>query len=311
MLPTFEPDDMLRRSLKSVLSQAFPPDQMQIAVIDDGSRRGNVAKLVRSIDPTGCVQVHVDGPHLGLGGNWNRAIDLAQGHLVHLLHQDDVVLPGFYARMDRWFRLAPHVGMAFCRSRIVDDCGHFLKTNSRLRWRPGVLANWLPRIALRQRIQTPAAVVARSTYEAIGGYRTDLRHTLDWEMWVRIAARYAVWYDPATLALFRRHAASETSRLLAEGAVWPDLADAIRLNADWLSATDRRRVSTLSIRWYAGSALREAGKLVSKSDYHAAWATLVHARGLLAMISEDRQRRPLEKRAATLEQRLNSARRAA
>jgi hypothetical protein len=38
-------------------------------------------------------------------------------------------------------------------------------------------------IAQRQRVQCPAAVVARSTYESVGGYRTDLRLALDWEMW--------------------------------------------------------------------------------------------------------------------------------
>ena len=34
MLPTFEPGEMLQRSLESVLSQALPPDQMQIGVVD-------------------------------------------------------------------------------------------------------------------------------------------------------------------------------------------------------------------------------------------------------------------------------------
>ncbi|MEI7780566.1 MAG: glycosyltransferase, partial [Planctomycetota bacterium] len=213
MLPTYEPGEQLRRTLQSVLSQAPDREEMQIAVVDDGSRHADVVGLVRSIDPHGRIDIHVDGGHLGIAGNWNRAIGLAHGHLVHLLHQDDQVLPGFYDRMAQAFLQAPLLGMAFCRSSIIDTAGRLIKINSRQRLWPGVLSDWLPKIATRQRIQTPAVVVARTTYEILGGYRTDLCQTLDWEMWVRIAARLPVWYDPRTLAVFRRHAASESARL--------------------------------------------------------------------------------------------------
>jgi glycosyltransferase involved in cell wall biosynthesis len=228
MLPTYEPDDKLARALESVLSQALPAHEMQITVVDDGSQPGLVRELVEQIDLAGRVEIIEQPRRLGLGGNWNRALGLARGELVHLLHQDDYVLPGFYDRMERAFRQQPGVGMAFCRTRLVDAHDRPIRTTSRQQWMSGVLANWLPRIAERQRIQTPSAVVARRTYESLGGFRTDLKLALDWEMWVRIAARFPVWYEPRPLAAYRRHADNETSRLHASGAAWPDLARAIR-----------------------------------------------------------------------------------
>jgi glycosyltransferase involved in cell wall biosynthesis len=311
MLPTYEPGEMLRRSLESVLVQAPPPERMQIAVVDDGSRRHDIARLVRDVDPAGRVELHVGGPRLGISGNCNRAIRLSRGHLVHLLHQDDMVLPGFYARMEYAFLRAPLIGMAFCRSRIVDGSGTHLKTNSRQRWWPGILSNWLPRIALRQRVQTPSVVVARSTYEWLGGYRTDLCHALDWEMWVRIAARMPVWYDPAALAVFRRHPASESSRLFAHGATWPDLVHAIRIHAESLPDSTRASVVASSARWYSGSALREAGRRLRQGDHDAAAATLRHARGLFKLVTDARARKILERRAVALEHGLPLAMRAA
>ena len=201
MLPTYEPDHRLGRSLAAVLAQAPGPEAMQIAVVDDGSRQVDVRALVRSFDPAGRVEVHLNQRRAGLAGNWNRCLSLARGKFVHLLHQDDHVLPGFYDRIGYGFRAAPGIGMAFCRSRIVDGNDHLIKTASRQQWTAGVLGGWLPRIAERQRVQTPAAVVARSTYERLGGFRTDLCHALDWEMWVRIAAAAPVWYDPRVLAV--------------------------------------------------------------------------------------------------------------
>lgn len=274
MVPTCEPDDKLLASLESVLRQAPAPERMQIAVVDDASASVDVRRLIKSVDPSGRVEFVANARRLGLSGNWNRAIDLARGELVHLLHQDDAVHAGFYTRINRGFLSEPHIGMAFCRSRIIDDSGRLIKRTSQHRWLAGVLAQWLPRIAERQRVQTPAAVVARSTYEAIGGYRPELCHAVDWEMWVRIAAHYEVWYEPRALATYRRHVANETTRLFASGAVWPDMARAIRFNA--LSLPDSIRASTLaaSIRWHASSAIRTAERQLAGGDTAAAAATL-------------------------------------
>jgi len=283
MVPSREPDERLRQTLASVLAQAPGADEMQITVVDDASRPGIVAGLVRSVDPRGRVEIVECAERLGLSGNWNRAIGLARGHFVHLLHQDDYVMPGFYARITHGFDRAASAGMAFCRARIVDGDDRLIKVASRLQWMPGVLANWLPAIAERQRVQTPCAVVARAAYEAVGGYRSDLHHALDWEMWVRIAARFPVWYDPRPLASYRRHDANETSRLVASGAVWPDMTRAIGLIAASVPAASRSRVLAASTRWCAASALRTANRQLGAGQVDAAAATLASVPAILAL----------------------------
>jgi len=275
--------------------------------VDDGSRTVDVQRLVREVDPHGRVEVLLHRQRLGLGRNWNRAITLARGELVHLLHQDDYVLPGFYARMERGFRAAPDAGMAFCRSRIVDDRERPIKTASRQQWTAGILANWLPRIAERQRVQTPAAVVPRTTYERLGGFRSDLCQALDWEMWVRIAASYPVWYEPRVLAVYRRHGGNESSRLLDSGEVWPDLLQAIELNSRWLGGNERQRVREQSARWYAGSALRTVEKQLGRGELEAAERTLAHFPDLLRFLPGRGDSSPPLRRAGRLQDRLRTA----
>jgi len=281
ILPTYEPDEKLSRAILSVLAQAPSDDQWQIAVVDDASERIDVEALVRAADPTGRVEVLRHDTRLGIGGNWNRALAVAQGELVHLLHQDDSVLPGFYARIDELFHRSPALGMAFCRCRIVDGDDRPIKTSSRVRWTAGTIDGWLPMIAERQRVQCPAAVVARSTYEAVGNYRTDLCLTLDWEMWVRIAARHAVGYEPRTLAVYRRHAASESARISALDGVWPDLLRAIGINACSLPEASRAEIVQASALWYAGSARRAAAKQLASGDAAAARHTMSYVTRLL------------------------------
>jgi glycosyltransferase involved in cell wall biosynthesis len=302
MLPTYEPDGLLVQALESVLAEAPAAGDMQIAVVDDGSRPGRVAELVARADRHGRVEVYEHRDRLGLCGNWNRAIALARGELVHLLHQDDYVLPGFYERMDLGFRRSPEIGMAFCRTRLVDAENRLLRMVSRQQWMPGLLAGWLPRIAERQRIQTPSVVVARRTYETLGGYRPDLQLALDWEMWVRIAAAGPVWYEPRPLASYRRHAANETARLMASGAAWPDMARAIEINARTLPDDIRDRILAASVRWYAASAMRTAERQIRAGAFGCAATTLGHVPDMLALLDDEPRSLSVFRRLANLRQ---------
>lgn len=300
MVPTFEPGASLFKTLHSVLVQGWDKCDMQIAVVDDGSCGGDVTALVRSIDPTGRIEVHADGKRLGIGGNWNRAIHLAKGRFVHLLHQDDHVLPGFYKRMAGPLDGRQRIGMAFCRCRIADGTGRLLKTQMQQRLFAGILRGWQSRISVRQRIETPSAVVPRATYEMLGGYRTDLCQALDWEMWVRIAAHYLVWYEPRPLAVFHRHPLSETSRLKIRGDTWDDLVSAIRINARVFPSQTRQTIIDQSALWHARSALRQAQRLVSTNTLDVARMTIEKVYGFTALISLLRQRKQVEKRAAAI-----------
>ncbi len=302
MLPTHEPGELLTLALTSVLTQAPEPHVMQIAVVDDGSRQGVVRNIVRQVDPDGRVEIYEHRERLGLCGNWNRAVTLARGELIHLLHQDDYVMPGFYERLDTGFRRRPDIGMAFCRSRLVDAEGRRLKTTSQLRWMPGVLNHWLPKIAERQRVQTPSVIVARRTYELLGGYRPDLKLAVDWEMWVRIAASHPVWYEPRSLAAYRRHAANETTRLFTSGVAWPDMARAIALNARVLPPAIRERTLAASVRWYTASAIRTAERQIRDGAFAGAAVTLGHVPSMLALLDDEPRSVTVFRRLVNLEQ---------
>src|SRR5437868_3875502 len=98
MIPTYNPrTDYLEQALRSVLQQDPGPEQMQIEVVDDCSNDSTASEIVRRIG-TGRVMFHVEPQNRGLANTWNRCIERARGHWVHILHQDDIVLPGFYYR---------------------------------------------------------------------------------------------------------------------------------------------------------------------------------------------------------------------
>jgi len=73
--------------------------------------------------------------------------------LVHILHDDDVVLPGFYSHLQQAFENEPTIGAAFCRHAYVDESNRQRYLPILERSTPGVVSNWLERIAVMQLIQ--------------------------------------------------------------------------------------------------------------------------------------------------------------
>lgn len=238
MIPTCEPGKYLVDALRSVLQQDLGPEQMQIAVVDDASQ-SDVKALIEQVDVHGRVEFHTTATNRGISSNWNHCVQLARGHIVHLLHQDDVIGDGFYRRMLPPFGRHSELGMAFCRHAFIDDQNRTTRISHREKWFAGVLNTWLERIATKQRVQCPAVLVPRRVYETLGGYRTDLRYALDWEMWVRIAARHQVWYEPKVLASYRRHEQNESTRLQSAGKIGDDVLKAIEIIGTHLPTAKR------------------------------------------------------------------------
>lgn len=272
MIPCYNPRvDYLKETLRSVLQQDPGRSEMQIEVIDDCSPNSAPTELVRKVAGDR-VTVHREERNLGLAGIWNRCIERARGAWVHILHQDDLVMPGFYEKLKLGIKSPFAPGLAYCRSAVMNAQGHWLWLTELDAGQPGILDKALERFACQVRAQTPSVVVRRMAYEALGGFRSDLSLTLDWEMWCRIAARYAVWYDPAILACYRAHMSSETSRLRIEGKDIEDLRKCVMLINQYLPDQKvKTKVKRLALRHYAHLAVENAFKLFCSAKYGASY----------------------------------------
>ncbi|MBS9385705.1 MAG: glycosyltransferase [Dolichospermum sp. BR01] len=203
MIPSYNSADDLRQTLTSVLDQDLGSDIMEIEVVDDCSTKDDPKSIVEELG-RGRVGFYQQPQNLGLVGNFTTCVQRARGHLIHILHSDDYVRDGFYRKMQKLFAENPEIGAAFCRQIKMNPQGHWQTISPLEQPESGVLSNWLQQIAAGQRILTPSIVVRRSVYENLGCF--DRRMVCcgeDWEMWVRIAAHYAVAYEPEPLSVYR------------------------------------------------------------------------------------------------------------
>jgi hypothetical protein len=121
---------------------------------------------------------------------------------------------------------------------------------------------------------TPCIVVRRSVYEQLGGFDDRLACAEDWEMWVRVAARFPVYYEEQPLACYRLRDGSNTGRNLRSGLSVDHTRLAIELFAEHFEPAERRAVKRAAFSRYAVSALETARNFQSRGDAAAARAQL-------------------------------------
>ena len=103
-------------------------------------------------------------------------------------------------------------------------------------------------------------VVQREVYEQLGGFY-GVEYGEDWEMWVRIAARYYVAYTPEVLAAYRKHHASISGNAFATGKNMASLVWVMNKIQHYLPLDKRNTVSRASRNFYAHYGLRVANTL--------------------------------------------------
>lgn len=227
MIPTYNRADLLRETLQSVLVQYTASLKMEIWVVDDCSPADDPKLVVDEIG-AGVVQFYRQDKNVGQMLNINKCIELASGELVHILHSDDRVLPGFYQKVTEAFNAFPSAGAFFTRHVYMDNEGSWIYLSPALSRKTGFVDNWFEKIATRQLIQTPSIVVKKSVYDDLGRFNTLFTWCEDWEMWVRISHKYPICYIHQVLAEYRHSSVSNTADSIRTGRFIDDLSLAIR-----------------------------------------------------------------------------------
>jgi hypothetical protein len=192
-----------------------------------------------------------------------------------MLHADDVVRPGFYERLRADLLAHPDAKAAACRFIHMDEDSHWMTIAEMESRVPTVLGEeFFAKLFTKQRFVSVALAVHRSVYEEIGGFRPELPHCADWDMWKRIAFSYPIFYEPEPLACYRIHAKSDMSRLVNTGENVVEQRRSILLSY--------AEMPRAAVGPYYGSAMKQAGiqaiaharRLWTSGNHRAAWRQL-------------------------------------
>jgi GT2 family glycosyltransferase len=105
IVPSYNRPDTLARCLESLARQSFPPDQLEVIVIDDGSPQPLSAPA--TLVPGGTPVVFVRQANAGPAGARNRGLAEARGEFVVFIDDDCEADPRWLETMIRALRSHP------------------------------------------------------------------------------------------------------------------------------------------------------------------------------------------------------------
>ncbi len=244
-IPAYNRPLWFRRALDSIVvgNELYAPS-IEIIVTDDSDSR-ECEEIIKEVDDrwTDKFTYEHHAERLGMVENWNRAICLATGRYVLVLHDDDFLLQGAIAKI---------VGCLFeCLKTVNHPVLLFgvevVNEQERVMKRQVFKENQFlcPKKALRQLLSNssfvrfPAIAIARAVFDEVGLFRAEWRSPCDLDMWIRLFGRYGVYCVQDVTAAYRVHAQALTMGAFNEQTV--DLllglfAEAAQLNV--LSAAE-------------------------------------------------------------------------
>jgi glycosyltransferase involved in cell wall biosynthesis len=201
----------LPQAIDSLLGQSV--SDLELIVVDDCSTDDSLAVLERYAgDPR--VQIVRHTTNTGSIRGYNEGLQMARGEFIGVFDADDYALdPEAVARQVAIFDAHPEVGLVYSAFDQVDEYSQAFRACrpfSADYVRDG-LAEFSDLIFLNY-IAHSGTLVRRTCHEALGYYDPRLPYAGDWELWLRVAARYAVGYIAAPLYAYRVHINNMTAK---------------------------------------------------------------------------------------------------
>jgi glycosyltransferase involved in cell wall biosynthesis len=264
-VPFYRGTRYLARAIDSIFAQTDPA--WRAIVVDDGPEPG-VDELVRSY---GERIAYVRNPaNLGLGGNFNRCLDLATTELVTVLHADDALMPDYARTMRAAAERHPGAVAVFCRTRIigpddapalsladvVKDCIHPSRNRElTLHGEPGV------RALLRANFIPAPTLLFRRSILGDRRFPAQYKFVLDWELTTQLLLDGETLIGiPDRCYRYRRHDDAATSQYtrtqlrFREESAYYDRMQGVASSRGWprcVAVARRKRMTKLNITYRA------------------------------------------------------------
>lgn len=250
IVPCYRYGHFLRECVESVLSQNGV--QVRVLIIDDASPDDTeiIGQTLAREDSRVIFRRHTR--NIGHIATYNEGLAWATADHLLLLSADDYLLPGALQRAATLLDQNP--GMSFAFGNAAEwkyqaprpAVSPIELNDSQARIMRGLEFFYACRV--HDIVFTPTAVVRTAAQKKAGGYRPQLPHVGDLEMWWRLAALGDVGMLQARQAVYRRHASNMSANYLG----MPDIDQrevAIRGFVESLgTAAEKRKLERILLR---------------------------------------------------------------
>jgi glycosyltransferase involved in cell wall biosynthesis len=212
-IPTYNKARYLANAIESVLAQTFTG--FELIVIDDASTDETAQVLRQFADPR--LRVEVNPANLGFARNFVRCLQLARAGYVMIFHDDDCMLPRLLEREVEVLDRDPHVVLVHAAAQLIDEAGCAYSVPPQQWPSETAGADFVRRYwsSADSGVTMSSVLLRRSVAERLGGFNTELKSTLDADLWQRMAFEGEVAFLDEVLISNRIHGGQASSHVLS------------------------------------------------------------------------------------------------
>lgn len=167
VMPAYNAGPFLSQAIESVLGQTWR--DFELIVVDDGSGDNTLEIAASYAARDARITVHTQ-PNAGTAPALNRAIELAAGEWVFLMHADDRMRPNRLERQLAFIQEHPELAVASCLVRHIDSENRVIGEDSSKLFTPEAIDKLVFENELIG-FNHPGAALRKSAVQAVGGYR--------------------------------------------------------------------------------------------------------------------------------------------
>ncbi|MBD2095223.1 glycosyltransferase [Trichocoleus sp. FACHB-591] len=205
IIPAFNSEKTVRETIDSVLHQTL--SNVEIIVINDGSQDSTL-EVAASISD---VRLKIFSySNAGVSASRNRGLIHASGDYIAFLDADDLWTPDKLQTQLEAFQNHPKAVVAYSWTDWIDESGQFLRPGGHITENGDVHKQLL----LRDFIESGSnPLILKQALIEVGGFNETLSAAADWDMWLRLAARYEFVAVPSAQVLYRVSAQSMSANV--------------------------------------------------------------------------------------------------
>jgi len=231
--PSYNQGSYLEETILSVLEQGYPA--LEFFIFDGGSTDGSLDIIQKHQDR---LTFWESKPDRGQSHAINKGFRMASGEIVAWLNSDDLLAPGALKVVAQAWQQNPGVGLITGQTEIIDQAGK--PTGNIFGSEPNVINSLL---SSENPVSQPSTFFSTSALKEVGFLDETLHMSMDWDLWLRIGARYPTLFIPKMLSKSRNWEMTKTRTQLVRSG--PEhiriVKNFIKQNPDFLTPMQKRQ----------------------------------------------------------------------